>query len=94
MLNNGRSQSNQQDNRLYVPHAVDWKARLKQGWDKEYCYSKNPGEDYFHLLLNGEIYVQRGNEKYCLQCALRLGYVTHDRHYWQHIAKTDNKKLF
>ena len=87
------SKSKSGDMRMYVPKAEDWQAHLKQGWEKEYCYSKNPGEDYFHLLMNGEIYLQRGNEKYCLHCALRLGHITQDRHYWQHTAKTDNKKF-
>jgi len=71
------------DHRLYVPEHEGWEARLKRSWDNEYCYSANPGEDYFHLLLNGEIYLQRGDEKYCLNCALRQGILTTNRLYWQ-----------
>lgn len=82
-------QSGEADARLYVPDAEGWQARLKQGWQKEYCYAQYPGDDHFHMLLNGEIYLQRVNEheKYCLTCALRLGIVTPDRLYWQRGGK-------
>ena len=46
----------------------------------------DPGEDYFHLLQNGEIYVQRGTEKYCLNCALKMHVLSEDRLHWQHRA--------
>lgn len=71
------------DRRLYVPYAEGWKAAIKSSWDNEYCFSKNAGEDFFHPLMCGEIYVQRGDEKYCLSCALKHRIVTTDRIYWQ-----------
>lgn len=71
------------DRRLYVPYAEGWKAVIKPGWDNEYCFSKNPGEDFFHQLMCGEIYVQRGDEKYCLSCAVKHRIITADRIYWQ-----------
>ncbi|HVW03214.1 MAG TPA: hypothetical protein VHB77_22825 [Planctomycetaceae bacterium] len=70
------------DLRLYAPED-GWKAHIKRGWDNDYCYAAYPGQDYFHLLLNGEIFIQRGDEKYCLNCAVRLGYLTANRLYWQ-----------
>lgn len=72
------------DYRLYVPHPDGWQGRVKIGWEKEYCYMKNPGEDYFHMLLNGELYLQRGDEKYCLNCSMRQGLLTTDRLNWQY----------
>jgi hypothetical protein len=72
------------DFRAYVPDAEAWMARIKVGWDKEYCYAKLPGQDYLHLLLNGEIYLQSKEEKLCLTCAMRRGILTEDRLYWQH----------
>ncbi len=81
--NNGHSSAGQQDNRLYVINVEDWTASVKLNWDKEYCFQKKPGEDYFHLLLCGEIFVQTGDEKYCLNCAFRRGIVTTDRLNWQ-----------
>ncbi len=75
------------DQRLYLPNAEGWEARIKLGWEKEYCYAKRPGEDFFHLLISGEIYLQRGNEKFCLDCAYRQGILTADRLYWQHLPR-------
>jgi hypothetical protein len=75
------------DHRLYVPLPEGWRAQIKQGWDKLYCFRKNPGEDYYHLILNGEIYVESADESLCLTCALRSGLVTRDRLYWQHGAR-------
>ncbi len=70
------------EERLYVPESAGWKAAIKQDWNKEYCYIQRPGEDFYHLLVTGEIYLQRGTEKYCVSCALRHGYVTHERAFW------------
>jgi hypothetical protein len=83
---NGRVESDrsQGDERRYVPYPEGWQARIKQGFEKEYCFSKNPGEEFFHLLMGGEIYLQHGSERYCLNCAVRHGITTPDRMFWQH----------
>ena len=90
--------SAKQDVRLYLPNPDGWVAKVKQGSAKESCSLQNPGEDYFHLLMNGEIYLQRGFKKYCLRCALRRGLITRDRLSWQRQPsknwKTRIKKLF
>ena len=57
------------EERLFVPEYAGWKAAIKNDWNKEYCFVQKPGEDFYHLLLTGEIFLQRGNEKYCLSCA-------------------------
>lgn len=75
------------DYRLYLPKHSGWIAVIKQSWEQEHCYAKNPGEDWFHLLANGEIYVQRGAEKYCLTCALRHKILTRNRLFWQKGAR-------
>lgn len=80
----GPAASDVPDMRLYVPDPEDWQARVKYDSLKAYCYQKNPGEDYFHLILAGEIYLQNGDEKLCLRCALRRGVITTDRLFWQH----------
>jgi hypothetical protein len=72
------------DARLYVPAPDGWEAHIKRDSLKDYCYFQNPGEDYFHLLLAGEIFLQRGYERCCLNCALRHGFITSDRLFWQH----------
>lgn len=73
----------ERDQRLYLPKHSGWEAAIKQTWEQEFCYAKNPGEDWFHLLANGEIHVQRGSEKFCLTCALRHKILTRNRLFWQ-----------
>lgn len=72
------------DARLYVPDHNDWDVQIKRDSERIYCYAKLPGQDWFHLILNGEIFVSRQHERYCLRCALRLNYLTQDRLFWQH----------
>lgn len=79
------------DNRLYVPETEQWKAFIKSDWDKTYCFAKNPGEDFYHLIVHGEIYLRRGDEVYCLKCALRHGFATTDRLFWQHRGRGEDR---
>lgn len=72
------------DARLYVPDNEDWDVLIKRDSERIYCYSKHPGEEWFHLILSGEIYVTRQHERYCLACALRMNFLTQDRLFWQH----------
>jgi len=83
-----------EDRRLYVPRNDGWVAHVKPDATKEYCYFKNPGDDHFHLLMTGEIYVQKGSEKSCLNCALRMGIVTEERLHWQNPIKAKKKFPF
>lgn len=71
------------DRRLYIPSLEGWGAHLKTDSEKVYCYSKHPGEDFYHRISRGEVYVQRDHEKYCIECALKLGFLTNDRLFWQ-----------
>ena len=42
------------DSRLYLPGWDEgWRVQLKTTWDREYCFAKNPGEDFYHLLMAG-----------------------------------------
>lgn len=82
------------DVRLYVCEPESWQAHVKYDSERVYCYAKSPGEDFFHLILNGEVYLQRDSEKYCLQCALRQGVATQDRLFWQNrVARKKNNLL-
>jgi hypothetical protein len=80
------------DARLYVRLPEGWTAHIKNGWDKDYCYAQKPGDDFFHLLLSGEIFVQHGHDKYCLECALRMGILTRDRLHWKHSSPAANRE--
>ena len=71
------------DLRLYLPQPERWSAHIKQNWEKEYCFQKNPGEEFFHLLMHGEIYLEHDEERYCPRCAMRRGILTQARLNWQ-----------
>ena len=71
------------DHRLYVPFPDGWTAQIKSDGVREYCYFKSPGHDWYHLILPGELYLQYGDQRYCLNCALRQRHATEDRQYWQ-----------
>lgn len=87
------SNSGPADARVYLPDSEGWEAEIKRDWENEYCFSANPGEDFFHLLVNGEIYLLKGDEKYCLNCAVRLGILTHDREFWHKSAGSTEGKI-
>ncbi len=72
------------DYRLYIPHNDGWTGRVKADSTREYCYMKNPGEDYHHLIVSGEIFLQRDHEKVCLNCAMRSGIACDNRLHWQY----------
>ncbi|NOX53239.1 MAG: hypothetical protein GXP27_02140 [Planctomycetes bacterium] len=71
------------DLRIYIPRPQGWEIRIMTSGEREYCYLKHPGEDHFHLIVPGEVYMQHGEEKYCLNCARRINVVTTDRLFWQ-----------
>ncbi len=55
-----------------------WRISRKSGSEREFCYQINPGQDYYHRLLDGEIYLHKADEKICLPCAARRGLLTYD----------------
>lgn len=70
------------DRRLYLPAPEGWQVRIKSG-PREYCYYQKPGEDWFHTLIDGELYLQNGEENVCLNCAHRRGVLVDNRLFWQ-----------
>ena len=63
--------------RLFV-HEPGWRVVLKIGSVREFCYQMAPGQEYYHRLLDGEIYVHHGDEKLCLSCASRRGLLSYE----------------
>ncbi len=55
-----------------------WRVGLKVGSEREFCYMTKPGQDFYHRLLDGEIYLVRGDEKLCLACAERRGLLSYE----------------
>lgn len=75
------------DGRLYAREMQNWRAIVKRDFDRLYCHAKMPGEDFYHLLTGGELYLDNGESKLCLNCALRTGALTTDRQHWQRAPK-------
>jgi hypothetical protein len=50
-----------------------WTVGMKTGSHRELCHMMAPGQDFYHRLGDGEVYVQQGTEKLCLSCAFRRG---------------------
>jgi hypothetical protein len=52
-----------------------WAAGVKSGSHRELCHMMAPGQDFYHRLCDGEVYVYQGTEKLCLACAFRRGLI-------------------
>lgn len=50
-----------------------WRVGQKVGSSREFCYMMAPGQDYYHRVYDGEILIQRSDERLCLACAERRG---------------------
>jgi len=63
--------------RLFI-HEPGWRIGRKAGSTREFCYAMAPGQDYYHRLLDGEIFVYHGDERLCLACAERRGLLSYE----------------
>jgi hypothetical protein len=63
--------------RLFV-HEPGWNIGLKAGNERVFCYMMAPGHDYYHRLVDGELYLYHGDERLCLACAERRGLVARE----------------
>jgi hypothetical protein len=63
--------------RLFL-HEPGWQIAVKRGNEREFCYMMAPGQDYYHRLLAGEIYLYHGDERICLACADRRGLLSYE----------------
>jgi len=72
------------DERLYVPYSAGWSVHIKRSGGTERCFSQHPGQDFFHLIIRGEIYLENGDERFCLTCAMRRGIICRERMFWKH----------
>ncbi len=58
--------------RMYLAEP-GWRIGVKSGSDREFCYMVAPGQDFYHRLHDGEVFLHRHDEKLCLACASRRG---------------------
>ena len=82
-MSTGEPNEPARDARLYLRQPEGWTAHVKTDASREYCYWKSAEEDGFHLLVTGEIYLERDREKICLNCAMKHDLITHNRQHWQ-----------
>jgi hypothetical protein len=54
-------------------HELGWRIGQKVGSMKEFCSMQAPGQDFYHRLVDGELFVYSGEERLCLPCAERRG---------------------
>ncbi len=60
--------------RMYV-HEAGWRISIKRGSAREFCHVMAPDQDYYHRLVDGEIYLHQADERICLSCAVRRGII-------------------
>jgi hypothetical protein len=66
---------------LVRPHRIflfepGWKIGVKTGSHREFCYAVAPGQDFYHRLIDGEVFLFHQDEKLCFACAMRRGLIT------------------
>jgi hypothetical protein len=59
-------------------HEPGWRIGHKVGSTREFCYMMAPGQDYYHRLLDGEVYVFNNEERLCFACAERRGLLSRE----------------
>ncbi len=52
-----------------------WTVGVKTGSQRELCHMMAPGQEFYHRLGDGEVFVQQSTEKLCLACAFRRGLI-------------------
>lgn len=67
-----------EDRRLYMAEP-GWTPKLNRGDFRMFCHHLEAGENHYHRIANGEIYVCRDDENYCFNCACKRGILTAER---------------
>ncbi|HKI17139.1 MAG TPA: hypothetical protein VKA15_04640 [Isosphaeraceae bacterium] len=52
-----------------------WRISIKTDSQRAFCFMMAPGQDFYHGLLDGEVFVQRGEQRFCIACAIRRGLI-------------------
>jgi hypothetical protein len=62
--------------RLFL-HEPGWRVSLKVGSERDFCYAMAPGDDHYHRMLDGEVFLHNAEERLCLACAERRGLLSY-----------------
>ena len=71
------SESDPAPRRLFI-REIGWRVGHKLGSAREFCYAMAPGQEFYHRLLDGEVFVYHGDERLCLACAERRGLLAYE----------------
>lgn len=52
-----------------------WQVSIKTDSQRAFCFMMAPGQDFYHSLLDGEMFLHRGEQRFCMACAVRRGLV-------------------
>ena len=63
--------------RMYLAEP-GWQIGVKAGSDREFCYMMSPGQDFYHRLSDGEVFLYRNDERICVACAERRGLLSYE----------------
>lgn len=55
-----------------------WQVAQKHSSDRAFCHQIAPGDESYHRLGDGEVYLHRGEERLCLPCAARRGLLSRE----------------
>jgi hypothetical protein len=70
-------EENATPNRMFVFES-GWRVGVKRGSTREFCHMTAPGQDFYHRLLDGEIFLTREAERLCFACASRRGLISYE----------------
>jgi hypothetical protein len=62
-------------NRMFL-FETGWRIGVKRGSTREFCHMTAPGQEFYHRLLDGEIFLAREEERLCFACASRRGLIS------------------
>jgi hypothetical protein len=63
--------------RMFI-YESGWRVGVKTGSTRELCYMMAPGQDFYHRLNDGEVFLVRDGERLCLACAGRRGLISYE----------------
>jgi hypothetical protein len=53
-----------------------WRIGVNAGNHRSFCHVMALGQDFYHRIVDGEVFLFHNEEKLCLACAARRGLVT------------------
>ncbi|MDR3638119.1 MAG: hypothetical protein P4L84_30215 [Isosphaeraceae bacterium] len=74
--NESPSEDGTESPRVFV-REPGWRIGHKVGSTREFCYMMAPGQDFYHRLLDGEVFLFNNEERLCFACAQRRGLLSH-----------------